>query len=99
MFLLYGWALYRFCDHGGFHSSSTTLGFLESWWFRGFLRGCLILRETAILVWFYAFICFGCFRVTNEHFIDFLIFVDYIAQPWCLGFQSVCGLGVPEGVD
>ena len=60
--------------------------FVESWWFRGFLRNYLLLVETVIYVRFYAFNYFGCFCVMDGHFIDFVIFGDYIALPWCLGF-------------
>ena len=37
--LLYGWAVYGFCDLVEFHSSTTVHGFPESWWFRGFFKG------------------------------------------------------------
>ena len=39
IFLLYGLAHYGFCDLKRFHSSTVVHEFLESWWFRGFLRG------------------------------------------------------------
>ena len=99
MFLLYGWALYL-CDHGRFYSSATVHGFLESWRFIGFLRGWLFfLGETTFFVWFYAFDCFWVFRVMDGNFLDFVILMDYKALPWCLGFQSLGGLGVSEDVD
>ena len=50
--------------------------------------------ETEILVWFYAFDCFCCFRVADGHFMDFVICGAYIALPRCLGFQSLGDLGV-----
>ena len=36
--LLYGWVLFGFCDLLAFHSSTTVHEFLESWWFRGFIK-------------------------------------------------------------
>ena len=72
--LLHGWALYGFCDLVEFHSSTTVHELLESWWFWGFLKGLLIFEETAILVTFYAFDCFGYFFVIDGHFMDFVIF-------------------------
>ena len=65
-----------FCDLEGFHSSTMVLRFLESWGFRGFLRGWLISGETTFFFRFYAFDYFGYFCVTKEHFLDFLIFRD-----------------------
>ena len=92
--LLYGCSLYEFCVHGGFHSSTTIHGFLESSWFRGFLRGWLILGQGTIFKWFYAFNYFCYFRVTNGSFMDIVIFRDYKALTWCLGFLSLGDLGV-----
>ena len=53
LFLCYVWAIYVFRDIRGLHSSSTMHGFLECWWFRGFLRGLLISGETEVLVFFF----------------------------------------------
>ena len=33
------------------------------------------------------------FLLTDGHFMDFVIFGDYIALPRYMGFKSVCGLG------
>ena len=59
-FFCYGRMVYGFRDLAGFRSSSTVHGYLEYWWFRGFLNVCLILGQTTIL-WFYAFDCFSFF--------------------------------------
>ena len=39
IFLCYGWTLYGFSDILVLHSSAIVHGFLDSWWFRGFLQG------------------------------------------------------------
>ena len=52
-----------------------------------------------ILVWFYSFDWFGCFRVTDGSFNEFVIFLDYIAPLRCLGFCNIGGLRVSFGVD
>ena len=44
-----------------------------------------ILWETIVLVWFYSFDCFCYFWVRDEQFMDFVIFLDPIAFPWCMG--------------
>ena len=62
MFLCYGWALYRFCDLQGLHSSATVLGFLEV---RLFLKVLTNFWETAVLVWFYVFDCYGYLLVKD----------------------------------
>ena len=84
--LLHGWVLFGFHDLRRFHSSTMVQGFLESWWFTGFLRGRLISEETEVFVCFYAFGCYGCFWVGDEWFTDFVILRDSIALPRCMGF-------------
>ena len=74
--------VYGFCDLGGLHSSATVHGFLKGW---------LILGETAILVWFYALDYFGYFCFIN--FPVFLIMGDSIDLPQCMNFYSFGGLG------
>ena len=86
LFLCYRRELYGFHDVQGFHSSSTVHGFLESWWFRGFLRGRLFFRETEVFVCFYAFDFFGFLWVRDGRFMDFVILGDSIALPRCMGF-------------
>ena len=56
-------------------------GFLESWWFRGFLQGRLFFGETKVLVLFYAFDYFGCLWIRDGWFMDFVILDDSIALP------------------
>ena len=58
LFLCYGRKLYGFRDLQGLHRSSTVHGFLEYWWFRGFLRGRLFFGEIDVLV---LFLCFWIF--------------------------------------
>ena len=55
-------------------------GFLKSW-FVGLLQGWQDLVETMILVWFYAFDCFGYFWVTDGYFMDLMILEDSLALP------------------
>ena len=81
LFLCYVWALYGFRDLQGLRSSSMMHGFLECWWFRGFLRGLLILGETEVLVLFSAFGCFGYLWVRDKWFTDFVILRDSIVLP------------------
>ena len=88
MFLGYRWALYGFFDIWGLHSSATMLGFLVPWWFRGFLQGRLFFRETEVLVWFYAFVCFDCLWVKDGRFMDFVILGDSIALPRFIVLES-----------
>ena len=97
--LSYGWALYGFSDLVEFYSSTTVHWFLESWWFRDFLRGWLILGETTIFVTFYASNWFGYFCVMDGHFMDFVILWNSISLPQFMDFQSLGGLGVSSRVD
>ena len=99
LFLFNKLPLYGFLQLWGFHRSAIVQEFLESLWFRGFLRNLMILGETAILLRFYTFDCFGCCWITDGHFLDFVLFRDYIALRWCLGFSSLGGLGVSYRVD
>ena len=62
------------------------LGFLESWWFRVFLKGWLIFGDTTVLVCSYASDYFDCFFVRDGWFTNLLILGDSIALPWCMGF-------------
>ena len=48
-----GWMDDEFLDLGGFHNSSTML--LEFWWFKGFLKGLVILGKTTVLARFFRF--------------------------------------------
>ena len=56
--------------------------------------GLVILGETAILLWFFTFDCFGHFLAKDGWFIDFINLGDSIALPWCICFYNSIGLGV-----
>ena len=74
-----GWMDDEFHDLGGFHNSSTML--LEFWWFKGFLKGLVILGKTTVLALFFAFDCFCRFWVKDGSFMDFVILVGFTAFP------------------
>ena len=56
--------------------------------------GLAVFGVTEVLVYFYAFDCFGCLGVRDGWFMDFVIFGDSIALPRCIGLCSLGCLGV-----
>ena len=69
----YVWMVYEFHDLGGFKSRCTMHCFLSFGGLWVSRKGLVLLEKIAILVWFFAFNCFGCFCVTDAWFVDYMI--------------------------
>ena len=72
--------VYGFHYPSGIHNASIVHWYLEFLWFRGFLRGLVILGKTLDFVWFFTFNYFDLFLARD---MDFLILVDSITTPLC----------------
>ena len=85
-----GWMVYGFHNLSGIHNASTVPWFLEVWWFRGFLRGLVILEK----LWFscdslLSIVLTFFFFARDGWFMDFMNLGDSTAIPRGIVFRDL----------